>query len=646
MRSFWHSSPLTRIVIAMVFGITAGHFAPRIPSIVIFLSIMICFGVLIWRVGGVVQNRRSPIFGLFGALCFLLLGFGFVQMESTTTPVELPHQKMIYRGTVEFAPKKGDKFDQIEIKLSSIQNSRGEHQHINTGCLIYSKEVGDLAPGDVVTFHSSIKPPNQSVNPGQFNYAEYLESKGVFYMGFADSVVVDHLKGDRRFIHFIRQVQMDLVSVFERSLMGDREKEVASALILGFRQSLDKDLKASYADAGVVHILAVSGLHVGIIYLVLQYILLGWMPSRYKKNIGITLVLLFLWGYAAISGFSPSVLRATTMFSFIAIGKSIDRYNSIYNNLAASAIVLLLINPSILFEVGFQLSYAAVVGIALFFKPIHDLWIPKSKWLDKIWSIAVVSFCAQLMTFPLSVFYFHQFPNYFMVSNLCIIPLTGVTIYSGLIALLFSWVPYLGEIIFWIPQGFIWTLNFIVDAFANAPGAVSRGLRFTTPTVILLYLTIFMIYKWVKNPVQWRLYYPIASGTMLLFVWIGTEWSILTTKEVLVLDGPKYPVIFVQNGYKANMYMHPEENRSGLGFYVDGILTERGVYGCDRHFQEEVIIPKLGVLQNFESLALAKYDKVELDSAVFYFTKNSWNTEQHENQWCLENKGVFHSKID
>ncbi len=645
MRSFWHSSPLTRIVIALVIGITIGHYVPILPWFVVAVSLLVCLGVLLWRVGAIAQNRRSPVFGIFSTLCFLLLGLGLIQLEVLRDPVGLPYQKMTYQGIVEYAPRKGEKFDQLEIKLSTIENAYGEIRSIDTGCLIYAKNVGELMPGNAVTFQASLNPPDQPVNPAQYSYADYLRSKGIFYTGFTDSLLVNDFQAKPRFIHRIRRIQMGLVSIFDQSLMGKREKEVASALILGHRQSLDRDLKSSYADAGVVHILAVSGLHVGIIYMVLQYVLLGWMPTRYKRNLGLVLVLLFLWGYAAISGFSPSVLRATTMFSFIAIGKSINRYNSIYNNLSASAVLLLLVHPSILFEVGFQLSYAAVVGIALFFKPIHNMWMPKSKWVDKIWSIAVVSFCAQLMTFPMSIYYFHQFPNYFMISNLCIIPLTGFTIYSGLVALLLSWIPYLGELVFWIPQGFIWTLNFIVDVFANAPGAVSKGLRLSVPSVILLYITIFLVYKWGRSPVQWRLYYPLGSAAVLLIVWIAKELMVISTNEMLIVEGPSHPVVIVQNGYSAEVFAYPADSTSGIGFYVDGLLTERGIYASDIKFTSEFSVPSVYDTM-YTSLILAKDARFFSDSTSLYVVNRCWEEPSEANIWCIKNQGIYLKPLD
>ena len=209
-----------------------------------------------------------------------------------------------------------------------------------------------------------------------------------------------------------------------------KQLKVASALLLGYRENLDKELVKSYASAGAMHVLAVSGLHVGILYLLLTRIFSFLKKVKKVKNgkfILTILIVSFLWFYAIMTGLSASVMRATTMFSFIVIGNELlNRKTSIYNTLAVSAIILMIINPFIVYQVGFQLSYVAVVGIVYLQPKLNRLFYSRYKLVRGVWAITCVSLAAQIATFPLSLHYFHQFSTYFFISNLIVIPASSL----------------------------------------------------------------------------------------------------------------------------------------------------------------------------------------------------------------------------
>ena len=416
----------------------------------------------------------------------------------------LPKGNRVWIAEVTSYPHPTAKSIKLELSLLASRNDSENIDLENINVLAYGrKQAGwdTLIPGDQIVFSSELTQFGPPINPGQFDYGKYLRNHRFGGMVFLkdDAVIIRPLHQEFSLRFLLLRVQSFFVHQMGKHQMNPQELGVASALILGKRSLVDREVKDNFADAGVVHILAVSGLHVGIIYLILIWILGFFLRGEKWKWLKLGLIILFLWMYAGITGLSPSVMRAATMFSFIAVGKEKGKRGSIYNMLAVSAIVLLVVNPYLLFEVGFQLSYAAVIGIAMFYSPIYSLRYIPYKWLDKMWSLVVVSFSAQLATFPLAVYYFDQFPNYFLISNLLVIPLATIGLYSGLVLISVSWVPFIGSFISQIVEWLFWLLISVVNILAKLPDGKNRtfALRYSHSgfylCVYLLFIQVFSI---------------------------------------------------------------------------------------------------------------------------------------------------------
>lgn len=217
--------------------------------------------------------------------------------------------------------------------------------------------------------------------------------------------------------------------------MRPHSEQVMTALVLGDKRSLDKALRQQYADAGVVHVLAVSGLHVGVIYLLVSLLLNVFLQARYALAKTL-IIIVILWFYAFLTGLSPSVWRAATMFTLLSVGRSLGRITGIYHTIAASALLLLILEPNLLFHPGFQLSYAAVFGIVRYQPQMQDWWTPSKSWINQIWQLVTVSLSAQMITLPFTTYYFGQFPTYFLLSNLLIIPLLSSIMIGSIVILI------------------------------------------------------------------------------------------------------------------------------------------------------------------------------------------------------------------
>lgn len=303
--------------------------------------------------------------------------------------------------------------------------------------------------------------------------------------------------------------------------LGIKDKEalgLAEALLIGFRKDLDKELIKDYTNTGVVHIIAISGLHIGLIYTILLLLFRPLEKIKAIKWLIIPIALLIVWVFSLLAGASPSVLRSAVLFTCIGVGKMINRKSMSINTMAFSAVLLLLYNPFWLWDLGFQLSYSAVLSILLFHKPIYNVLEFSKKWLDYLWDSISLTLSAQILTTPISIYWFHQFPVYFLISNLIAVPLSGLVLILELgICALYSWtwaVKYLGK----TAEFFILTLNKIVNYIGGLPGAVIQGINIRFVQVILLYGLIGAISYGLKQKTKVSMLYFL----ILLIFTIGS----------------------------------------------------------------------------------------------------------------------------
>ncbi len=359
-----------------------------------------------------------------------------------------------------------------------------------------------LKYGDRIITNNDFSPVQPPQNPYQFNYKRYLSFSNIHYQGYRSSGKYDIIASDKGNMLKSKalQIRKKAMQTLQTYSIQDREFAVLSALLLGYREYIDDDLRQEFAGAGAMHILCVSGLHVGIIYLILNSIFSFFSKIKNGKIIKTIIIILLIWFYATLTGFSPSVLRASTMFSFIALARSFNRYTNIYNILAASAFVLTIINPYIVTRIGFQLSYLAVISIVTLQPHFYNLIFFKNKLPDKIWAITTVSVAAQIGTGPLALYYFNQFPNYFILTNIVVIPLASIIIYTALAFLIISPITALAELTGKMLSFFVYLMHKSVKIIESLPYSTLQnvnmdlGTTLTTFALITLF-TGFYIYK-------------------------------------------------------------------------------------------------------------------------------------------------------
>jgi competence protein ComEC len=582
MELFWHQAPLVRLLVPFALGIMTGVSSPiSLPRYPLFLGTALLL-IAILMVGSRIWTRRrtNHFFGILTSGCFFFLGLASALSDIEEVTAEIPEVD-VYRGVVESDSAEKTKSHAVSIRLlSGVSDDRfidlSDHRII---AYLEKTDVSPhLVPGSVIQFWVPPSVPRPPRHPKQFDFSHHLRNQGysaTVYLS-SDSYSIENVKKFtvRGGFNSMRKTLMDKMKAGD---VGRAEFGVISALILGNRDFIDRDLRQRFADAGAVHILAVSGLHVGIIYIFLLTLLRRVLRIR-KGWIGLALILSILWGYAGITGFSPSVLRASTMFSFIALGKISGRFGNTYNMIAGSALVLLMLDPLLLTQPGFQLSYLAVLGISFYFPHFRAWFLPSSRLGDKLWSLVCVSLAAQLATFPISVYYFNQFPTYFLFTNAVVIPLTTVILYGGLVWTATMWVPWLGSVLASFTIGATRLLNQSVEFISGLPFSAMDGLYIHSYEVVLIYGLIVGLTHFLLKPGKARLRVVLLTCGILVLSFQARSWVNLERRELYFPNIWNNPSVVTIHGKSASVFARDTaEIREFLNRDLKSYLLSAGI---------------------------------------------------------------------
>jgi len=496
----WRQFPLVRMILPVFLGMSTGIFFETDLKIPLALPgiIFLCFGILVFFPKFIFPYSLRWITGILIFLLTALFSFRIMMMGKDTLKKDYfgnfqPIQRFCIGEIIEPVIQK-QKSTKLIVSITWMMEN-GEWRKTRGKALIYigkSPRSQLLCYGDRLVMNTQFTIPDESRNPGGFDNRRYLRLKGIYLQAY---VKPDHWRlisrGNRNPVFQMALSWRDrMLMILRGNGVNGREFAVASALLLGYVDEIDNDLMRDYSATGVMHILSVSGMHVGMIFLVLEK-LLAFLEKRKKgAYVKALMVIVFIWLYALITGLSPAVLRAAAMLSLVVVGKTMKRHPDILNILAASVIFLLVWQPSLLADLGFQLSYLAVAGIVLLYKPVYDFFVPGNGLLDKIWSIVAISIAAQLVTLPLCLYYFHQFPNYFIITNIIVIPLSNLIIYTGILALALGNIPWISLLVAKALSLMVWFLNAFIHWMGSLPFSVTRGIIITFPESLVLYLIL------------------------------------------------------------------------------------------------------------------------------------------------------------
>ncbi|WP_041301679.1 ComEC/Rec2 family competence protein [Lacinutrix sp. 5H-3-7-4] len=402
------------------------------------------------------------------------------------------------------------------------------------------------------------------INPYQFNYKSYLAKQYVYQQLYVNPKRLFRVSDNKHTIYgyadtFRNHINNKLQNYdFENDVLA-----IINALILGQRQGLSKDIYNNYTDAGAVHILAVSGLHVALILYLLTIFFKPLKRLKHGKIATIICLVIIMWCFAIIAGLTASVTRAVTMFSIIAIGMHLKRPTNIYNTLAISIFILLLFRPLFLFDVGFQLSYLAVIAIVAIQPRLKKLWQPKNYILNKIWDFGTVGVAAQCGVLPISLYYFHQFPGLFFVANIVIIPFLGIILGIGILVIILALLNILPQFLVDVFSGIISAMNKLMEWLALQESFLFKDISFSAIKVIAAYLLIVAIVQFAIKQNSRRLQIALVAVLVLQATYFTTKYY-NSSNELTVFHKSRFTVV----GKKTNKKLEVFSNLDSLNqFY-------------------------------------------------------------------------------
>lgn len=468
-----------------------------------------------------------------------------------------------------------------------------------------------LKYGELLALKTSFSSPPKALNPYQFDYRDYLKSKGVFRVGFVKDKEWIQVGSSPHWLFTIAfNLRQNLLTLFQRTGITGENLAVLSALTMGYKSLLDQETRRVFSASGAMHILAVSGLHVGILFSTLSAFLFFLNRKKRGRLIKGALLIAFLFFFAVFTGLSPSVLRATLMFSLVIVGTSINHNSSVYNTLSASAFIILVANPMLIAEVGFQLSYMAVLSIVFFYPYIYKIFYIKNKWIDKIWVLISVSLAAQLGTFVLGIFYFNQFPNYFLLTNLYAIPLAFLTLYLAVALVILCPLPFAAEGVGWVLNNTLSSLNYLIRFTENLPHSTMVGISLSLSQAITLilaivFLALFLEYKRV-------VFTHLILFLLLVFFAERAYQSTIQSKksELIVFANRNSSLLGFRHGHSVILTTSDTTQNiaiSDFSFAIDGYLNRLGarkrvdVFNLQNHSLQDVFRHG-GIQTKFNSL--------------------------------------------
>ena len=546
--------PLSRISIGFVAGILVVYYLkPTVLLVFSLLFVAVCAFTIAYFV-----SKRNAVNAIYFGLATYFLAFGIgastqiIHTDSFQSNNYIHHEsifekKHLVSVTVREKLRSSSFNDRYVVLVNQIDGVA------KSGRLLLNVRKDSLNRTFEIGTHLQIKGSlyqnGPAKNPNQFDYGKYLENKQIYAQMYAD---VSEMKMgsiiEKDVWYYTSKLRTKIIRNLEKSNFNKAELHVAIALILGQQQDISPEIIKDYQYAGAVHVLSVSGLHIGFILLFVTFLLKPFPNTRRGSFIKLIIILLSLSLFGLIAGLAPSVLRSVTMFSFVAIGMYLRRSTNIFHTLLVSILLILLFEPSFLFDVGFQLSYFALFFILWLQPLLAQLWSTKNKFGNYFWEILTVSFAAQIGTLPLSMYYFHQFPGLFFLTNLVIIPFLGVIMGLGVLVMVlaaFDFVPlFFVKTLEWS----IWFLNKIINSIASLEQFIFRDIPFNWQLLLSAYLLIVATIVWFKKPSFNRLVLVLVGVIVFQAAYFQTHWIIQNQKELVIFNSRKNTLIAERNG--------------------------------------------------------------------------------------------------
>ncbi len=645
-----------KLSICLILGILYGTYFQLSITIALTITILcICTLGMLWQA---IKSKSSIYFGLCAGITTIAIGalsFTISQPKNWNTHYtntnKIDEKVWHLKITEVLKPNNFSKryFAKImssnttgEIVLNVVRDSNTNSFNVDDEIIGYKKL-------------SAIKAP---LNLHQFNHKNYLENLGVYHqINLTSDEFVSVKKSPSTIYGFVAKIRNHIITKLKKAKFGKEELAIVQALLLGQRNDISKATYNNYKNAGAVHILALSGLHIGILLLLLEYLLKPLTLLPKGNTIRLITITVLLWSFALLAGFSASIIRAVTMFSFLAYARYLNRPSNTFNVLALSLFFTLLFNPKLLYQVGFQMSYAAVFAIVWIHPLLQNLWSPKHLILRKTWQLLSVSTAAQLGVLPISLFYFHQFPSLFFISNLIIVPFLGILLGLGIGIIILATLNIL-------PEQLVLAYNYAIKTMNTAVAVISEQERFIFKNIAFDHVQLILSYSIIVLLIVSLQKKTFKTVILLLLCVLGFQfWLIYSdyqAKEkdiVIIAHQNKNSVLLHQSN--GRLFIHTTDKKQNSNFIQNYQIAERvsslkflklkNSYSINTNNLQ--IIDSIGIYANKNGvLLLTQSPKINLDQLIDSINPQTIiadgsNYTSYVDRWkatCLKRKLPFH----
>lgn len=556
-KKIWQTIPILRLLLPLTAGILSAQYL-YLPLFLQIASVIIVSVVwlLINKKTAVKRYRWRWVSGFCITVLFYCAGSLLLYVNNKSHHPNhignhLYHATAVCAVLKETPANKTNTYKAVATVTAVLVDRQWEP--VTGNILIYFKKDSTatrLQYGTEILIKKQLTPVTNSGNPGAFDYKQYCANQQIYQQVYLQPNEY-RLTGSiqqNSFVNGLFRLRNRIRAVLKKWIPGDKNAALAEALLIGYRDDLDKELVRSYSNTGVVHIIAISGLHLGMIYGLLLFLLKPLHRKKWMRRVKPLIVLTVLWGFSVLAGAAASVIRSAVMFSFVIIGENIGRRTHSLNTLAASAFCLLCANPFLLWDLGFQLSYTAVTGILIFRAPVYRLLYIRNRLLNNIWQLNAICLSAQLLTLPVILYYFHQFPNLFLFTNLFAVPLAGFILTGGLFLLLAASVPLLNIYTGKIVSVLINTLNTIIESTDKLPFVLTRNIHINLFQTMVLFMMIALFSAWLM---QKKTKYLVSGLACLLFFVLINSFLLVKQKtrlKMIVYNIPQHHAIDLVEG--------------------------------------------------------------------------------------------------
>ena len=662
---------LSKITIAFVLGLLFATYI-HVPNPYVLLALILSNAIFL-LLYFFSSNKTSLYFGLATYLFSFIVGVSneIVHTDHFQNKNYTHNSKAFDEShSIDLTIREKLKKSAFSDRYIAVINCIGEKEQ--TGKIILNIQKDDKTPalqvGASLRVEGTLTKNKTPQNPNQFNYSRYLENKQIYAQLYAD---VNQIKIgsyiDKNIWYYSSKLRSRIIRNLEKNNFNKTELNVAVALIMGQQQEIAPEIIRDYQYAGAVHILSVSGLHIGFILLFVTFLLKPIPNTRKGSFIKLIIILVSLSTFGIIAGLAPSVLRSVTMFSFVAIGTHLRRSVNIYHTLLVSILLILLFEPSFLFDVGFQLSYTALFFIIWLQPLLKTLCNPKTKIFKYVWDILTVSFAAQIGTLPLSIYYFHQFPGLFFVTNLIIIPFLSLIMVLGVLVMILAAVNILPLFLSQLLEWSIYYLNKIINTIASLEQFIIQDIPLHFYLLITGYLVVFTIIIWFKKPTFTKLAFATASLLMMQISYFTIYYNTLNEEELIVFNSKKSTLIAERRSnaitiYATDSILKMSDKNTILKSYAIGNLSsvtrkiklENYIYFNGKRvyiIDSSAIYPRN---VNSDILILTQSSKVNLDrvlqnmkpSLVIADASNFKTIQKNWKASCIKYKIPFHATAE